>query len=392
MNILINTALIIIPFYEIFIFCMPEVNSIFSNTRIGKNVAFLYLITIISILGVYRGIINIPNKFFYMLTAFLVINYHFMPKIFIDGIPYPSPWFFESAFLVLISFIYFTSVASSDFNNERIFNIMSWVGFLMACYGIAQYFGLDQFYAVKPKSIIGTTESANIAGNLGQPTLLASFLAMIVPIQFCIRKHSFGIITFIAICLCQAKLAIFASILGTSVYYIYRSDRRLYGFKVFSFFLFIIIAGYLTYSHFKPNNLLSSNGRYQMWREILLDIKDGRVVPNGKDYSLTGHGIGSFKFFNTRKHDGNWAQAHNEYLQVFYEMGFIGLILLILAIIKTFDDSYFVFTNSHYGAVGAFFVTAICAVYYFQWHLPSQALYSLTILGILYKRSGACLK
>ena len=385
MNWLIKASLIIIPFYEIILFSLPSSSPNMINTRVGKELVFLYLIISISIFGLFNGIKKINNKFIYLFMGALLLNHHFMPKVFVDSSPFSSPWFYESALVLVFSFLFFLTIASSTFKVKEVFNIISWVGFIMALYGLGQFFGLDQFYTLKPKEVISITEAPNVAGNLGQPTILASFLAMCIPIQLCLRKHWFGFITFLVICLCQAKMAIFASIAGVLVYYIYRSDNRIYWFKVAFCTFLAIVCGYMGYSHFKPNKLLVNNGRYGIWKEILIDIKDGRVLPIEKDYSLTGYGLGSFKFFNPKLHEGNWDKAHNEYLQVFYELGLIGIILLILAIFSIYDSSYFVFMNTHYGAVGALTVTILCAVYYFQWHLPAHSLYSLIILGILYK-------
>ena len=382
---LIKASLIIIPFYEIILFSLPFTNSNMPDTRVGKEDVLLYLIIVISMLGLFNGIKKINNKFLFLFVGLLFINYHFMPKVFIDSSTFPSPWFFKSAILLVFSFLFFLTIASSTFRVKEIFKIISWVGFIMALYGLGQYFGLDQFYILKPISILGKTEAGNIAGNLGQPTVLASFLAMCLPIHFCLKRYGFGAITFIVICLCQAKMAIFASVAGVAVYYIYRSDNRIYWFKTAFCSILVLICAYMAYSHYKPNKLLVENGRYGMWKDVLLDIKDGRVIPNGKDYSLTGYGLGSFKFFNPKLHDGNWDKAHNEYLQVFYELGLIGIILLLLAIFSIYDTSYFIFMNTHYGAVGAVTVSLLCAIYYFQWHLPAHSLYSLIFLGILYK-------
>ena len=48
-----------------------------------------------------------------------------------------------------------------------------------------------------------------------------------------------------------------------------------------------------------------------------------------KTYALTGLGIGSFSVFYPFYHQSSWAQAHNEYIECFYGLSWVGLFLLL---------------------------------------------------------------
>ena len=60
---------------------------------------------------------------------------------------------------------------------------MSWAGFIMAVYVILQALGWDQFFEVKPEQHFKAVTQNGLGGNLGQPTIVAPFLAMIIPLK-----------------------------------------------------------------------------------------------------------------------------------------------------------------------------------------------------------------
>lgn len=75
----------------------------------------------------------------------------------------------------------------------------------------------------------------------------------------------------------------------------------------------------------------SGNGRYEVWQGTL---------EMAKEKPLLGHGMGTFRYlFHKHKQSkdslglhGRFLQAHNEYLEVFFELGIIGLFSLLLVL------------------------------------------------------------
>lgn len=83
-----------------------------------------------------------------------------------------------------------------------------------------------------------------------------------------------------------------------------------------------LITDYL-YKYWQSGNLLTLSGRTELW---VISLKEALNHP------FTGHGIASplpTLSWNARQ-SGQSGTAHNEYLNAFYEMGIIGLIIVLL--------------------------------------------------------------
>ena len=98
-----------------------------------------------------------------------------------------------------------------------------------------------------------------------------------------------------------------------------------------------------------PESYFNPRHRLKVWSKVIALTKEAKVpvTVDGeqrwgyKKAFITGHGLGSFRqlfWINApefRSH-GHWAQAHNDYLQILFEHGIIGLGIILVLMWITF--------------------------------------------------------
>jgi O-antigen ligase len=128
-----------------------------------------------------------------------------------------------------------------------------------------------------------------------------------------------------------------------------------------------------------------SSGRLQFWQTTLLMIRD---------YPFLGVGLDAFGVAYTRYDTMNGyfriEQAHNEYLQVLAEAGFIGLILVLVFIFLLFRQGWQVFSTTRdrfrsgvsIGALAGCFGVIIHSFFDFPLRTPSNLLMFLILAAL----------
>ena len=72
-----------------------------------------------------------------------------------------------------------------------------------------------------------------------------------------------------------------------------------------------------------PKGFFFNSDRFRVW---------GLVCKTFKDKCITGFGLGTYTLSNIGSTNIHWQHLHNEYLQVVFELGLIGLILVLWCI------------------------------------------------------------
>ncbi|MBE3128638.1 MAG: O-antigen ligase family protein [Actinobacteria bacterium] len=275
---------------------------------------------------------------------------------------------FLAYFIIFFSVINFVST-QKEFNSFiRLFFLIS---FLVSLYTLIQYYGIDLLY----KKYHGLTST------LGQKNWISNYIAMVFPVIFSfflLQKHKkvktiyyiLLSILYINIMICQSRgiwISIFLSfILG--LYLINKLKLRKYFRKNRKWLTLLVITLLIItviYSTSNPlnksamtvvqraattfdKNDVSINTRLLIWKNTLNMIKD---------HPWLGSGIGTFKL-KYQNYQADYLQenpgeikywikageAHNEYLQIWAELGIIGLFLFLI-IIYFFYDSIIKFLN-----------------------------------------------
>ena len=328
------------------------------------------------------------------------------------GTDYGSFWNWKPMLMATLYFMLFCAVASAE-DAKGLFlkasRVIVTVGCIQSVYASVQWFGMDQFFNAKPAYFMGIAKPENlingsvtnpgVVGTFGQPTILASFLIMclafsnrwwqyaIIGIGLIATGSDMGIVgglLVIAMKLIHSALAKPALMLITIVLF-------------FCLFIGLIFGTKQIYSH--------SNGRIDEWKSAITDFNNSPLpesdVPqlSVKRYNLTGFGLGSYEVLRHGYKGIKWQQAHNEFVEMLYSNGIIGLVALI-ALICSVMSWFFGFgicknIDLHYAPTlfAAICGAIFCSTMTFNFHslLGAHCLYIVIIVGLAYNLlKGEC--
>jgi len=262
----------------------------------------------------------------------------------------------------LAYFMIFFLIINCIYNQKQFLSFLKLyfiVAFLISLYTFVQYYGYDPFFK----------ENNSLTSTLGQKNWISNYIAMVFPVvlSFFLLKNDKKIkviyyillsILYANFMICQSRgiwISIFvSSIIGLYLIYKFRfvkylRENRKWLIVIILTFLIITII----YSTDNPMNKsaitvpqralstfdksdTSINQRMLMWKTTFNMIKDNPWF---------GSGIGTFKI-NYQNYQADYLQenpedikywikageAHNEYLQIWAELGIIGLVLFLTII------------------------------------------------------------
>jgi len=306
--------------------------------------------------------------------------------ILIGWIPVQNFWIWKPMLIIFVFFLLYLSIKNLDLVQHL--NIMVCVGGLLAVYGIVQYFNIDQFFML---SAAQHADNPRVAATLGQPTLLATFLAMLLPLSVYFRKWVCFALMAVVIVITKSQMALGASVVSLLLYLAFSGRKQL----VLAVLLACVI-GTLAFQY-KPR--VGDGDRFRNWKMIVADIKGTEDIQNTRlnrvlkqdmvyknKYSLTGRGLGSFKYLFHRKHSlgkgKEYFEAHNEPLELTYCIGIIGLLLYLLAWFTEFRLN-FAFSERKLAIMSALIAVNLCSLGLFVFHLGAHCFYTVVLLGAL---------
>ena len=316
----------------------------------------------------------------------------------------------------LIYFFIINSVKTKHFLNFCLI-IFFIIASLISLYLMVQYYGINPFLQ----------DINRLTSTLGNQNYVAGYLALIFPIAFSfflmeskVRNKIFYkivlLVIYAGIIICHTRaiwIALFFSLLlfGFFLYH-YKINKILRNNKkwlviLFSFFLLITII----YSTDNPINRssitaaeraistfdiqgTSLRSRLLIWQSTMNMITDK---------PLFGSGLGTFPLYylnyqadflqknpNYLNFAGKAGEAHNEYLQIWAEMGIIGLLSFLLIIIifyrtnldlikkiKTIEGKIIII-----GLISGVTVTLVHSIFSFPFHIPAVGAAFWFIIGI----------
>jgi len=263
-------------------------------------------------------------------------------------------------FIIFFSYILIFFLITNNLNRKADFNsfihLFFIISFLVSIYTISQYYGIDPYLK----------DLHSLTSTIGQKNWISNYLAMIFPVAFFYfllaqtKKNKIIYffllsILYITLMICQSR-GIWISISLTLIFaiYIIIKFNLLKIFQENKKWLFLLLITFLVitviYSTDNPLNKSaitvtqraistfdeqdpSINTRLLMWRTTFEMIKDRPIF---------GSGIGAFKmnYLNYQaeflksnpyyiEYSGKARDAHNDYLQMWAEIGIIGLGIFI---------------------------------------------------------------
>jgi O-antigen ligase len=255
------------------------------------------------------------------------------------------PALFNMINVVLYGLFYYV-LHQMKIKRELIYKTLCFIGIAQAGLVILQYFNLGQFFFRISGSSHGMVRNSWPTGTLGNEALVSWCIALCSPFFLAFRelRYKIGfIICGLAIVAtgCTAGMLAYA---GGYLFWLFFHNRRVAIVLTCVGLLFVSVAVWS--GRVNPEAYFNPRHRLKIWAKVVELTREAKVpMPDGrlamKKGFITGHGMGSFRqvfHINApefRSH-GIWAQAHNEYLQVLFEQGIIGLGIIMSLMWITF--------------------------------------------------------
>ena len=207
--------------------------------------AFLYLLLLILSYKQIRKLITFDKINFWLAVYFilLLISLFFARDISlaIQGKP-----FRKEGFITLCAYgVLFLAARSTGTLSDRIVKLVMGSGFLIACYGIMQFFGIDPFLRDSIREAWTVVFST-----MGNPNFLGAYLVLILPLsvhEYIINKNKLALIVYTAIVICllmtMTRGSWIGAIISMVVYFSFLWINRTHFPDTFRRSIHIMIAG-----------------------------------------------------------------------------------------------------------------------------------------------------
>lgn len=387
-NWLLRIGLVVTPF----IFAPGRVDP----AREPKMAWALVFALAISLTSLYKGLLKpFKNRWAFILVGLYLLSFYLSPnaglKLF--GMASGRFWSWEPMYQGIIFLLFTITVASIDFNKKDLnilFDIMVWCGMIMATLVILQFFYLDQFFEHR----FGTY--GRMAGTLGNPTLIGPYLMIVVPLALYRRRYVFAIAMLAATIMTRSDVALAGFVVMILSYIAFKSKKLFVTITVL-FIILISSIGYIYTTSHEVRQIFPDNERFLTWSQAIEDIHTPIMTEATATYPITGIGPGSFKYIFHARHNSdndNFIYAHNEFVNVIFELGIAGLIAFLMTIgvmlkQKVSIKEIFSGTMNHRkrAMLASFMGIMTCAIGSFVWQIGTHIFYTLIVIGFLYNQS-----
>ena len=345
--------------------------------------------------GLYsHGLRKFNNKWLLVLLAYIPLSIYLAPKpsISLLGMDVSYFWSWEPFFQIVAFSLLAMSVASYKFEWNEIEDVLrtiTYIGAFVSAYMIVQFFMLYQFFKPLDSFIPGRGQ---VAGFIGNPTLTSPLIVMMIPIALYLRKYAVFALMVTAVILTKSQVAMGAMGIVCLLMLASKGWQRA---------VIASVIGLLAFTYVISNpRIVEDNQRFEMWKQIVVDIKSPIAKDIENSYPLTGRGIGSFRYIFHQEHPGTelkpnrFVQAHNEYLEFAYGTGILGLFFLLMAMWTTVKSNIRIGavmrgweSGKRVALVCSFIGISICAAGTFVWQIGSIAFLTSVIVGLLHNET-----
>jgi O-antigen polymerase len=354
--------IVALALFPLFFTCVPAFDNLMDSVTTSKQLYFYaactILLLVLAIILIFRRkpIDFVFNRLDVAIVAFWL--WAMIRAAFTDYISWNDDGIITLGLLLFVYFIVKNIVTSEQRNGgTKVFSILA-IGFMAgglieSVYGALQLYGIDPF---------PTKNYFKLVGSFGNPDALAGYLSSVMPFalgmfllipqeeQELRFVRQMGMATFFAGLFILPATMIRGAWLGVAVgslvvlsvrFDLLKKTKAIFS-RTFSRVLIamglivcIIAIGYGLYN-LKPD---SANGRLLIWKITGAMIKDHPLWGIGFDRFAVEYGNYQAAYFasgiGTPTEEylaGNVHHAHNEFLQLFAELGFVGLVLFLIVI------------------------------------------------------------
>ncbi len=340
----------------------------------------------IGLLAVFNGEVRkFNNKWFILIPIYLLFSLMMSPHfdMYVNNVESGDFYFWKPFSQVLCFALMIFAVSGIKINFEEIIKVMVICGTVMAGYVILQKLGLDQFWMPKQGGEFTSVRSYTLGGNLGQPTLLSSWLVMMVPLAFYLKKYWMAFLMIAACLLTQGAMVLMSLglIFLITIFYLYKEIRK----PLLGILIFLSIIGLFLFfgnKHVRDIAVDRMDGRSEVWKNTIKDIRDGQIDASHK-YPLTGIGFGRFPFISPDRHKSIFCQVHNDPLEFAYDCGIFGEYLLIAGISFMIITVCSNLTPLVFSILLSFIAILFCSLGSFPFQLGAHQFYASLLVGFL---------
>lgn len=195
-----------------------------------------------------------------------------------------------------------------------------WLALLNAAYSYVQIFGYDFIFIYR-----SAVEMRTPTGFLGQQTLLGPVLAS--GLTAALFLQNFWLVPFFIgpIILTGSSFTFASTATGVYFYLVYRFGfRKMLPIPALGMIALVLLVK-------MDSELVAAKGRAEVWQATI-----ERTL---KDAPVFGHGFGTYQFYapeiqseHSKAMNGLYREAHNDFIQFFFDGGFFGLLILALLV------------------------------------------------------------
>jgi hypothetical protein len=254
-------------------------------------------------------------------TGIKILLPYVLINCFFSQAPYVS---FNAYIVVVVSCFCFLLFRTSD--TDKLINFVIAAFLVQVLVGIMQRFGMDTLMNINRRTPV-------FVGSVMQYMRFGSLLAVMTPI-LAIKNKWFVVPVLLAAALSRSSSFALGVLAGSTVY-MFLGYKKLRKWIIFTGIIGVI--GFCIWDKASIEIALT-DGRVPVWCDIVKTwIYDTStcVIPVSRNYIdclvdwqtvFLGHGLGTFlPLFPIFKHDPNpFPQAHNDFLQIYWELGLIG--------------------------------------------------------------------
>jgi hypothetical protein len=370
------------------------------DTREPKMMLALAVALATGLVALFQGRLRpFHNKWALILLGYLLVSIWFAPTLITPKVP--NLWVWQPAFAMLVFALFAITIASVEWDERarwRLFTVATWAGVIMAGYALLQFLYIDQFCNQKTDYF----PINRIGGTMGNRTIVAPFIAMLIPLAIHLRSWWKVVVMAAAILVCRSSIAIGAGAVAV-LFQVAGRGRRPLQIAAGTATVLVVAAviGYGTSASVRRE--VNDSGRAAVWKLVIEDWRSPVDPEKDNSFAITGLGPGSFRYVFPPKHEQffrerawqDFHQVHNEYLQMLYECGVVGLFLLLGAIFWVFRRNYS-FRECWRGEadpyrlslLSSFLCIALCAFGTFVWQIAPTVFYTAVVVGLLHNHPG----
>ena len=356
---------------------------------------------------IYKSPMNLPILFL-VLAAFISLF-----KLVHSSAIHLSLWDMSNLICFIILYFIICETIRTGKQIERILVIFVLIGGFTALYGVLQYYGIDYFHYW-----VGNAGRKRMFSTFGNPNFVAEYHIAILPISLIfflfgssLWKKVVGGFGFVIASLCLLISQTRGSWVGFALSIIFLcimlklKDRKVFAdakrtIRVILILAIIILLGFGV-ADLQKHGLMEVravvNRAYSIFTfgdEFRRFVWQGTIIMI-KEHPFTGVGLGGFKqrypeyqakFLERDEYPSyvqasNVPQAHNEFLQVWAEMGILGVAAVIWLVAALFYNGISILKNLktpymwklETGMLAGCFAVLVHAIVSFPFHLASTA-------------------